>query len=314
MLEWLGRRRSAGPEAEPELFDEAFQKRLEALALLSRRAVVGRHRGERRSKKTGGGVEFADHREYAPGDDFRFVDWNVYGRSDRLLVKLFQEEEDLSVHVLLDASASMAMPSRPGAPTKLAYGKRLAAALAYVALSGLDRVSVSTFTDRVSDRLPPERGRQRMLRVLSFLRGIRGSGTTDLAAAMRSFVARGERRGLVLVISDFYGEHQDVALDALRHARFDPVLIHLWDPIEARPSLDPDLHGDLTLRDAESDAAREVTITPEVLRDYEAAHAALRERLARLCVEKHALHAGVETGEAWDDAVLRILRHGRIAG
>ncbi len=315
MLGWLRRRPEEPVRSEPELFDEAFQKRLEALALISRRAVSGTRRGERRSKKTGGGIEFADHRDYAPGDDFRFVDWNAYGRSERLLVKLFQEEEDLSVHVLLDASASMALPARSGAPTKLAHAKRLAAALAYVALAGLDRVSVSTFQGRVVDRLPPERGRQRMMRVLSFLRPLTGKGVTDLGAAMRSFVARGERRGLVMVISDFY-DPSGVrgALDVLRHGRFDPVLLHVWDPIEARPSRDPEFFGDLCLVDAEQESSREVTVTPELLARYEAAHQALRDGVARAAAEKQALHAGIETSEAWDEAVLRVLRLARVAG
>jgi uncharacterized protein (DUF58 family) len=315
VLGWLRRRPEEPREREPELFDETFQRRLEALALLSRRAVIGTRRGERRSKKTGGGIEFADHRDYAPGDDFRFVDWNAYGRSERLLVKLFQEEEDLSVHVLLDTSASMALPSRTGAATKLAHAKRLAAALAYVALAGLDRVSVSTFEGRVVERLAPERGRGRMLRVLSFLRPLKGGGATDLGAAMRSFVARGERRGVVIVISDFYDPSgvRD-ALDALRHARFDPVLLHVWDPVEARPSLDPELFGDLCLVDAERGNARDVTLTPELLARYEAAHRALRDAVARTAAEKHALHAGIETSEAWDEAVLRVLRLARVAG
>ncbi len=313
MFDWLRRAQGSTP-AEPELFDEAFQKRLEALALLSRRAVIGKHRGERRSKKTGAGVEFADHREYTAGDDFRFIDWNLYGRSDRLLVKLFQEEEDLSVHVLLDTSRSMSSGADPGR-TKLAYGKRLAAALAYVALSGLDRVSVSAFTGQVVERLPPERGKGRMLRVLSFLRPLKGEGTTDFAAAMRAFVARGERRGLVLVISDFYDpDGVQAGLDVLRHARFDPTLLHLWTPEEARPSLHPELFGDVALIDSERGEARDVTITANTLRKVEAAHALFRERIAKLCAEKHALHAGIETSEAWDDAVLRVLRSGRIAG
>lgn len=314
MFDWLRRATESPQPGEAELFDEAFQKRLEALALLSRRAVMGKHRGERRSKKTGAGVEFADHREYAAGDDFRFIDWNLYGRSDRLLVKLFQEEEDLSVHVLLDTSRSMAMGQDPSR-TKLAYGKRLAAALAYVALSGLDRVSVSAFTGQVVERLPPTRGRGQMLRVLSFLRPLRGEGITDFKAAMRAFVARGERRGLVLVISDFYDpDGVQAGLDVLRHARFDPTLLHLWSPEEAQPSRDPELFGDLSLIDAERGEGREVTLTAATLRKYEAAHLRFRERIAKLCAEKHALHAGIETSEAWDDAVLRVLRSGRIAG
>lgn len=314
MFDWLRRTTESAKPAEPELFDEAFQKRLEALALLSRRAVMGKHRGERRSKKTGAGVEFADHREYAPGDDFRFIDWNLYGRSDRLLVKLFQEEEDLSVHVLLDTSRSMAMGPDP-ARTKLAYGKRLAAALSYVALSGLDRVSVSAFSGEIVERLPPTRGRGQMLRVLSFLRPVRGDGKTNLKAAMRAFVARGERRGLVLLISDFYDpDGVQAGLDVLRHARFDPTLLHLWSPEEAHPSRNPELFGDVSLIDAERGEGREVTLTAATLRKYEAAHLRFRERIAKLCAEKHALHAGIETSEAWDDAVLRVLRSGRIAG
>lgn len=315
MLGWLRRRPEEPARSDPELFDETFQRRLEAIALISRRAVMGTRRGDRRSRKTGGGIEFADHRDYAPGDDFRFLDWNAYGRSERLLVKLFQEEEDLSVHVLLDTSLSMALPSRTGAPTKLGHAKRLAAALAYVALVGLDRVSVSTFGGRIVDRLPPERGRQRMRRVLSFLGPLKGDGITDLGAAMRSFVARGERRGLAIVISDFYDPSgvRD-ALDALRHARFDPVLLHVWDPVEARPSLDPELFGDLCLVDAERGRARDVTITPGLLARYEAAHRALRDGVARAAAEKHALHAGVETSESWDEAVLRVLRLARVAG
>lgn len=309
MLDWLKRRAPAAPETAPDLFDEAFQKRLEALALLSRRAVVGKHRGERRSKKTGSGVEFADHREYAAGDDFRFIDWNLYGRSDRLLVKLFQEEEDLSVHVLLDVSRSMAMGQ------KLPYAKRLAAALSYVALSGLDRVSVSAFAEGLVDRLPPERGKARMLRVLSFLRPLEGRGPTDLAASMRAFVARGERRGLVFLISDLYDQKGVVtAIDALRHARFDVCVLHVWSAEEARPTANPDLFGDVSLVDAESGQVREVTLTDGVLRAYEAAHALLRERMAKLCAEKRVSFAGIETSEAWDDAVLRVLRQGQIAG
>src|SRR5688572_1077834 len=129
----FGQRRAQPARKDEPLFDEEFQRRLESLAIVARRTVDGKTRAERRSKKTGSGVEFADHREYAPGDDFRFVDWKLYGKADRLMVRLFEEEEDLSVYVLLDTSASMDF----GQPTKLRYGQRIAAALSYVALASL---------------------------------------------------------------------------------------------------------------------------------------------------------------------------------
>src|SRR5690606_5992573 len=128
---WLSSRKKdarVAAAAGDELFDEELQRKLEVLAIVSRRLVRGRTRAERRSKKTGSGIEFADHREYAPGDDFRYLDWNLYARTGRLLLRLYEEEEDLSVYVLLDVSRSMSF----GSPPKLDYAKRLAAALAYI--------------------------------------------------------------------------------------------------------------------------------------------------------------------------------------
>src|SRR6185503_5811850 len=139
-----------GSSGGEELFDEAFQKRLEYLALVSRRVFAGRTRAEQRSRKAGAGVEFADYRRYYPGDDYRQIDWNVYGRIDRLVLRLHEQEEDLSVYLLLDCSGSMQF----GKPSKLNYGKQLAAALAYVALNHLDR----DVGDRKSTRLNSSHG------------------------------------------------------------------------------------------------------------------------------------------------------------
>src|SRR5271156_500930 len=139
VLPWIGRARrekNAAGTAEGDLFDDEFQRKLEYLALVSRRMFAGRLRAERRTKKSGSGVEFADHREYQPGDDFRYLDWNIYQRFDRLLVRLYEEEEDLAIYFIIDASASMAF----GDGKKLRYAKRVAAALASVGLANLDRV------------------------------------------------------------------------------------------------------------------------------------------------------------------------------
>ena len=139
------------------LFDDDFQRKLETLALVSRRVFAGRMRAERRSKKKGSGVEFADHRAYAPGDDFRFVDWNIYRRFGRLLVRLYEEEEDLSIYLIVDCSASMGF----GSPRKFDQARRLCAALAYVGLANLDRVSVIGTSDHVGSRMPATRGKNR---------------------------------------------------------------------------------------------------------------------------------------------------------
>src|SRR5262245_12652002 len=155
-------RRSVAPLAPADdLFDDEFQRKLDYLALVSRRVFAGRMRAERRTKKSGSGVEFADHREYQPGDDFRYLDWNIYQRFDRLLLRLFEEEEDLAIYFIVDASASMVF----GDATKLRYAKRIAAALAYVGLANLDRVSIVSTSDKVMDRMPQTRGKARIFKV-----------------------------------------------------------------------------------------------------------------------------------------------------
>ncbi len=303
----FGKRREEQIAEDRDLFDEEFQRRLESLAIVARRTVDGKTRAERRSKKTGSGIEFADHREYAPGDDFRFVDWKLYGRAGRLLVRLFEEEEDLSVYVLLDVSASMTL----GTPRKIDHAKRLAAALAYVSLAGLDRVSLSTFSDRITSRLPPLRGKARVFRVFDFLRRAELERATDLAAAMRQFVASNKRRGVVLLISDLYDPKGfESGIDVLRYARFEPRVLHLVDPRDAAPAL----HGDVVLVDRETGERRDVTITESVLARYRAAHARYRERIQSFCGEKNVPLVEVPTDQAWDQAVLALLRRGGVVG
>ena len=136
-----------------KLLDDDFLRRIEQLEIASRKIFRGRMKGERRSKSRGQSSEFADYRTYVEGDDLRFIDWNIYGRLDRLLLRLFEEEEDLSIYILLDASRSMTI----GEPRKLDYAMKLAAALTYVGLANLDRVSIVPFSDRLHERLPPGR-------------------------------------------------------------------------------------------------------------------------------------------------------------
>ena len=186
------------------LFDGDFLKKLEYLSLVSRRVFRGQLLAQRRTMQLGGGIEFADHREYAPGDDFRYIDWNVYARHDELLLKRFQEEEDLHVFILIDCSASMSV----GSPPKFDYARRVAAAaLAYIALADLDRVAVVAFAGDVVADFPLTRGKARILSLLKFLEQLPAQGTlTDLKRSAQSFVHRmqGLRRGLVVVVSDLF--------------------------------------------------------------------------------------------------------------
>src|SRR5579883_1864922 len=205
------------------LFDSDFLKKLEYLSLVSKRLFRGTLLAQRRTMQLGGGIEFADHREYTPGDDFRYLDWNVYARHDELLLKRFQEEEDLHVYLLLDASRSMNF----GEPPKFDFARQLAAALAYIALADLDRVSIIAFGGDIVADLPLTRGKARILAILKFLEDLKCDNTvTDLARVVGGFVHRSQRRGLAIVISDLYDPAGfERGLDILRHHRYEPHVI-----------------------------------------------------------------------------------------
>ena len=303
---------ASSSSSDPELFGADFERRLEGLALVARRVFEGRFRAERRSKKSGAGIEFADHREYAPGDDFRFVDVRLWSRTDRLFVKLFEEEEDLSVHVLVDVSRSMAVPTGEASPSKLIIAKRLAAALAYIALSGLDRVSVATMADGRAKVLPAVRGKARIHRVLELLAAeshetMGGVGATDLEGAVRAFTTQTKKRGLAILVSDLYDPRGfELAIDRLRHARFEVVVLQIWDPREARRLGT----GDLVLVDSETGERREVTLTPEMLARFEEAQAKHRQRALAYCRQKQVAYAEVAIDVPWDESVLRVLARG----
>src|SRR5690242_1927290 len=189
--------------ASPPLPDPEFLHKLEQLELLSRKIFVGRMKGERKSKRRGSSVQFADHRNYSIGDDLRHIDWNVYGRLDKLFLKLFLEEEDLHFYTLLDTSLSMDF----GDPTKLQYGKQVGAALSFIGLVNHDRVLVDTFSARLDQGLHGIRGRTQMWRIVQYLDQLQPSGASNLTASAREFAIRHAGKGVVVVISDFLDKH-----------------------------------------------------------------------------------------------------------
>jgi uncharacterized protein (DUF58 family) len=291
-------------------FDETFLRRLEVLRVVARRAAEGRVHAERRARRRGAGMEFADHRDYAAGDDLRLLDWNLYGRMERLLVRLFEEDEDLAIDVLVDTSASMGA----GAPPKLDLAAQVAAALAYVGLAGLDRVAVTPIGATLGEGPPPARGKGRILPMLRFLDGVRAHGRTSLAASARAFVARRlrQRRGLVVLISDFYDPAGSLeALELLRRARFEIVVIQISAPDEARPEeARPPLRGEVTVRDVETGEERELLVSPETLAAAARRHAALVRGLEATCRERAIPCFAVTSDQAFDAVVLRVFRAG----
>jgi len=300
-LSWRRPKKAAAVDSDP--FDDDFQRKLESLALVSRRVFAGRLRAERRTKKSGGGVEFADYREYQHGDDFRSLDWNVYQRFEKLLVRLYAEEEDLAIYFILDASASMAF----GDAAKAEYAKRVVAALAYVALANLDRASIVTTSDRVTMRLPETRGRARIFKAFRFLRDVQFSGKTDLGDAMKTFVAQNKRRGLAVIVSDLYDPHGfERGINVLRYNKFDPFVVHVVDPAEAAPTLS----GDVLVQDCETGHEREVTVTPKVLEQFSLAHARYLAEIERYCATHQVAYVSASVEVPFEELVLRMFRKG----
>jgi uncharacterized protein (DUF58 family) len=284
------------------LFDPAFHRRLELLALIARRVSREKNRAEHRSLSHGAGSEFAAYREYSRGDDFRRIDWNAYARVGRLLVRLYEQPADLNVHVLIDRSGSMGL----GTPSKLAYAQQLAAALAYVGLCQLDRVGLSAFAGSELSVSKPARGKQNIFRIFEFLAALTPSGATDLAGALASFTRQQRRGGLAILLSDLYDPSGwQAALDRLRHARFESVLIQLLDPHELEH-----MQGELSLRDAESGQRRSVDITPNLLARFRAARALEQARLGRYCADKQVTLFSLSIATDPVDALLHVLRRG----
>jgi uncharacterized protein (DUF58 family) len=286
------------PTIPKRLFDEAFLRKLDRLSILSRRALAGQVQGERRSPKRGQSVEFADYRPYAPGDDFRRIDWNAYARLERFFIKLFVEEEDLLVHLLVDASRSMDW----GEPNKLDYAVRAAGALGYIALAGLDRVTVTALGQPHS--LSPRRGRQHALSLFAFLQALTGGGVADLKTALQTYATSVAQPGPLLLISDLLDDGWAPGLRALAGRSFDITVLHVLAPAE----IDPQLSGDLKLIDAESGDPVEITADYELLRRYRQGLAAWQAELRSFCAARGIHYVPVSTALPFEELLFSLLR------
>ena len=292
---------------DPTVFDEGFLRQLERLGVLMKQPVRGGLKGGRRSVKRGQSVEFADYRDYTLGDDLRQLDWNVYARLEKLFVKLFIEEEDVTITFLIDASPSMAF----GKPEKLLFAKRAAAALGYIALAGEDRVVVAALTGRMARRQGGLRGSGRVFRLLANLSGIQpAEGSTDLVASARHAAAMLSGRGVIVLISDLLDPGADRVIRELAATGSELIVLHALSPDE----LDPPLEGDLKLVDSESREDVDVTVDLATLDDYKARLAAWQEGLADLAAKRRASYVPISTDTPLADLVFAELRRRRVVG
>jgi uncharacterized protein (DUF58 family) len=296
----LPRSTSHDPESGP-LLDPVFLHKLEQLELVSRKIFVGRMKGERKSRRRGSSVEFAEHRNYTTGDDLRHIDWNVYGRLDKLFLKLFLEEEDLHVYTVLDTSLSMDF----GTPSKLRYGKQVAAALAFIGLVNHDRVLVDTFSARLEQGLHGIRGRSQMWRVIQYLDHLEAIGSSDLTAACREFAIRHAGKGVVVVISDFLDKRgYQEALRYLLARNMDIYVCHVLSHEE----VNPELVGDLRLVDAEDGSIAEITISAPLLKRYKDTLNAFVGGLKEWCTSRGITYIFTTNQYPFDKLILNYLR------
>jgi uncharacterized protein (DUF58 family) len=290
------------PETQPQaLLDPEFLARLEQLELVSRKIFMGRMKGERRSKKKGQSVEFADYRNYVVGDDLRFLDWNLYARLDRLFLRLFMEEEDLHFYILIDNSLSMDF----GSPTKLHYAKQVAAALGFIGLVNMDRVMIEAFNDRLVQTMPAARGRRSLWRMMDFLQKIEPAGPSDLKQALRTFSLKCSGKGIVVLLADLMDKNgYEEALRYLVARQLDIYVIQILSQEE----IEPEVVGDLRLVDIEDDDVAEITVSGPLLKRYKQNLAAFRASIHEFCTRRGVSYLFTSNQVPFDRLVLSYLR------
>lgn len=291
------------------LLEGTFARRLERLSLVSRRRLVGQGQGDRRSLRKGSSLEFADYRHYVEGDDPARVDWNIYSRTDTLFVRLYEEEEVLNVHILVDASRSMDW----GEPAKLRYARRLAAALGYVALNAANRVFVWPLAANASN-FGPAWGRGRAGPMLTFLEDFRstqfmtplmGTGIgqpPDLEQSLNSFTTR--TSGLIVLLSDLLSPSWERALSRLAGRSGEVVVLHTLAPQELRPALG----GDVRLIDRETGTALSVTLNNDAVRIYGQRLDEWRRQVESMCARHGMCYVPIDTSMPLETLVFDVLR------
>lgn len=297
--------RTKRPTRVDELIDSSLMSRLDQLDIVSRKIFLGKLQGERRSRKRGTSVEFADYRSYVPGDDLRYIDWNVYGRLDVLFLKLFLEEEDLSLYLVIDTSKSMDY----GQPDKLIFAQRLAVALGYIGLVNYNRVTLISFGEGVRGRLPNLRGRRRTQEMGQWVLDLRPEGTTDFEAAMKAIALSRQGRGVMVLLSDFlYKSGYEKGLNYLQGGGFDTFVLQVLSPQETDPGGTGAITGDLKLRDMEDENVAEVTVSSALLKRYKENLTAYCNRLRDYCVRRSMIHMTLRSDMSMETLIMEYFR------
>ena len=290
----------AQPTAPNDLLPPPLLARLERMELVSRKVFRGRLKGERRSKRKGQSVEFADFRNYVPGDDLRFVDWNLYARLDKLYLKLFLEEEDLHVYFLVDSSPSMDF----GEPTKFFAAKQIAAALAFVGMCRGDRVRIE-FLGSENRSSPVLRGRSQLWRMTDFCVSAKPDQLFDLTDAIKRFCLRAAGRGIVVLITDLMDKKgYESALRLLVGQQMDVFVLHMLSPHE----MNPELKGDLKLVDCEDKDEAEISVSSAVIKKYQATLASFVDQARRFCAQRDMTYLLTRSDQGADVLVGQYLR------
>ena len=275
--------------------------KLDQLAFVSKKIFAGKMHGERLSKRRGESVEFADYRNYVSGDDLRFLDWNIYARLEKLFLKLFLQEEDLHVNVVIDASKSMDW----GEPSKSLYTRRIAAAIAYIGLINYDRVSLYAYANGLQHELAGVRGRRLMFKMIEFLSRIEYDSTTDMPKAAKQFSARHPQSGILIVISDFLDKTgYEEGFRYLLSRPYDVYAMQVLSPDE----IDPPLTGDLRLTDIEDDDAAEVTVSRALLNRYKHNLQTYCHGLKEYCTRRGINYLFTSTDVPFDQIILSYFR------
>jgi uncharacterized protein (DUF58 family) len=289
------------PADTTKLLSPELLAQLERLELVTRKIFRGRMKGERRSKRRGQSVEFADFRNYVAGDDLRFIDWNMYARLDKLFLKLYLEEEDLHFFTLIDVSDSMKF----GSPTKLRYAKQLAAALGYIGLCRADRVKIEPLTGAKSNTAPVLRGRASLWRMLDYLETMETSSRVTLTEAVKAFCLRNTGKGILVLITDLMDKTgYEEALKYLVARDLDIYVIHVLSQEE----IDPDIKGDLKLVDCEDRDIAEISVSQRLIDRYRQTLAEFIEQARDFCSRRGIVYTMTSTQRDVDRLVSRYLR------
>lgn len=281
------------------IFDERTLRKLTRLTLVAHKVRAGLLKGERRSSKRGASLEFADYRDYTPGDDLRRVDWNAYARLDRPFLKLFEEEEDLAVHILLDCSQSMNWGEADA--NKFIYARRIAAALGAIALSAGDHVTLTSLrSGKPGHSFGPKRGQGNLMSLFQFLESQETAGETDLNHSLRQYLLAARRPGLAILISDLFspaGYREGLSL--LQRRGYEVSLLQVL----AQDELDPPLAGDLALVDQETGLTQEVSIDAGMRALYRQRVQAWQDEIQAASSQRGIRYLPMCTDLAWDRAI-----------